>query len=41
MAEMNILEVEEELRDVANNLKSLGVSKGKENQQEESYKEHR
>ena len=39
MAEMKILELEEELRVVANNLKSLGVSEEKANQIEESYKE--
>ena len=39
MAEMKILELEEELRVVANNLKSLEVSEEKANQREESYKE--
>ena len=39
MAEMKILELEEELRVVANNLKSLEVSEEKANQREQSYKE--
>ena len=37
--EIKILELEEELRVVANNLKSLEVSEEKANQREQSYKE--
>merc|ERR1712241_1594314 len=37
--EMKILELEEELRVVANNLKSLEVAEEKANQREKSYKE--
>merc|ERR1712048_1551334 len=37
--EMKIIELEEELRVVANNLKSLEVSEEKANQREASYKE--
>merc|ERR1712228_810048 len=37
--ETKIVELEEELRVVANNLKSLEVSEEKANQREESYKE--
>merc|ERR1711860_314383 len=37
--EMKIVELEEELRVVANNLKSLEVSEEKANQRESSYKE--
>merc|ERR1712007_152967 len=37
--EIKIVELEEELRVVANNLKSLEVSEDKANQREQSYKE--
>jgi tropomyosin-1 len=37
--ESKIIELEEELRVVGNNLKSLEVSEEKANQREESYKE--
>ena len=37
--EIKIIELEEELKVVANNLKSLEVSEEKANQREESYKE--
>merc|ERR1711952_605159 len=37
--ELKILELEEELRVVANNLKSLEVAEEKANQREKSYKE--
>ena len=39
MGETKILELEEELRVVANNLKSLEVSEEKANQREASYKD--
>ena len=39
MGETKILELEEELRVVANNLRSLEVSEEKANQREDSYKE--
>merc|ERR550534_2476618 len=39
VGELKIIELEEELRVVANNLKSLEVSEAKSNQREKSYKE--
>ena len=39
MGETKIMELEEELRVVANNLKSLEVSEEKANQREQAYKE--